>query len=137
MCCHANKQAKEDFLAEMKKKRRKTFTAWKVLHSEGLAYIIYDYHYSPGIHRVEVTEDTYSTRKPRGIHVFMNKEFAIKYGNRSSATSLIPVQCHVDDLVVMGGDSWHYGFNSQEAVLSKVKITKKDWKEAKLPIKKG
>ena len=135
MCCIANKAAKEEFLKEMNKKRRKTFTAWKVVYKYGRSFY-WNYQYSPGIHTIHVTEDTYNRLEPRGIHVYMNKERAIEFSLYFSET-LIPVQCHVDDLAVMSSNNCFMGSNYKEAVMTKIKILKEDWVEAKLPIKKG
>ena len=127
MCCYANRQEKEDFLARMKKRRRKTFIAWKVVYSDGKSAVAFNYQYSPGVHTSHVSENTYKTGRPRGIHVYMYRPPA---GSKYTVT--IPVQCHVDDLVIMDRTVYR-----QEAVLIKVKIRKKDWIEAGIPIKKG
>ena len=124
MCCYANRKTKEDFLAEMKRKRRKIFTAWKVIRKDGGA-IFGNHQYCPGTHTAEVTEDTYDKHRPQGIHVFYDRDLAryaascVKYNRlRSPNAKFIPVQCHIDDLVIMDYD---------EMVLRKIHIDKKRW----------
>ena len=79
------------------------------------------YQYSSGVHIAEVTEDTYDTNRPRGIHVFMKKP--------KCDWGVVAVQCHVDNLVIMGRSD----LRSQEAVLTLIRITKKDWKNKRMP----
>ena len=133
MCCHAHERTKDDFIS--RKKRGKTFVAWKVVRKDGRA--IYGLHsYCPGTHTVEVTKDTYSELFPRGLHVYMNKGEAMaeKMGWGFIDAVLIPVRCHIDDLVMM---SEKHFLQFQQAVMTKIKIREEDWVKAGLPIKKG
>ena len=117
MCCIANKNAKQEFLADMKLKNRKTFTAWKILMPNGHAAHV-DYQYGPGVHEAQI-KGRYRTKRPRGIHVFIEKPIWYPWKE-----DIIPVQCNVNDFVRMDEPS-----GSQQAVLTKVVIHKKDWKQ--------
>ena len=129
MCCIADKKSKDKFLAEMKKKRRKTFIAWKAVNGDEGAAIMGKHTYCPGTHTAHVTEDTYDRMSPRGIHVFIDERHAAYYASFFNRI-LVPVQCSIDDLVIISRDDSCYsykGVNSQEAVLTKIRILKKDF----------
>ena len=141
MCCIADKQTKVDFLKDMNKSGKKYFTAWKALRPCGGASMAFvrglgissrPFQYSPGTHKAHVTEDTYDENNPKGIHVFIYRTTAARWA-RNFDEVLIPVQCHVDDLVIVGADE---GFapQYQEAVLTKIRIRKESWVKAGLPI---
>ena len=126
MCCIADKKTKEDFREKMKKKRRKTFIAWKVIYHHGQS--MYGcYKYSPGAYTADITLNAYNVLEPRGIHVYMDYTYAKKVSTWHVSYVIIPVVCYVKDLVMISG-----GAENQQAVLTKIRITKKGWKEAGL-----
>jgi len=130
MCCYASKIDKHIFLADMKKRRRKTFTAWKVSpHNGKSAFGIPDYYYHPGVNYAMDCKNKrwrgkYSIVFPRGLHCFLKRRDAVDYKEKTPPEEcgtnerVIPVQCRVDDLVVIGDG---------EIVMRKVTILKKDW----------
>ena len=125
MCCYSDLKVKKSFLAEMKKKNRKTFTAWKVVRSNGRAQYG-DYQYHPGTHKVKV--DKYCVRNPWGIHVYMNEDWAktLLGGNKA-----VPVECNIDDIIRIGY-CWKEGSRKgqEQIVLHKISIKKDAWKDA-------
>jgi len=122
MCCEPGAKEKRDFLDAMKKRKRKTFTAWKLLVSDGQAALS-SYWYHPGLNYALTAKGkrwrgNYNGWTPRGVHCLYTKAQAQIYAAPYLDHYVIPVQCHVDDLVVMGGGQY---------VLRKVTILKKDW----------
>lgn len=124
MCCVASAKEKRDFLIAMKRKGKKWFRAWRTSLPDGGAYFDRTYRYQPGVNYALTQtgkrwRGQYNYDKPRGLHAFSTRENARCYRSQPSCGERIfPVQCHIDDLVVMG-----HG----QIVMRKVTILKRDW----------
>ena len=132
MGCYSKQKLKEDFLAEMKRNKKKTFTAWKIVHKHGKS-MFGNYQYSPGIHKAKVSK--YRVKSPRGIHVFMNRDGAsnfIVYGTGK----IFPVECNIDDVIRVGSGcnmiepkNFELSNPNIQIVLSKIRIKRNEWND--------
>ena len=121
MCCDANELSKRSLLRRFGK--GKTLKLWKELYPSGRADISH-YQYSPGEHVAKVWGNKlwtgrYDRGSPSGIHVYRRKP-----GKWFVA---LPVVVRKEDLVCA---------DSTQAVFRKVRILKKDWVAAGLPLEK-
>lgn len=122
MCCYPSAQEKREFLADMKKRRRKTFTAWRALWPNGQSPYVTSYYYRPGINHAfamytaQKWRGKYDSDHPLGLHCYRTAQDAEKAGWPD--VIIIPAECHVDDLVVL---------DTVQIVMRRVTILKKDW----------
>jgi len=124
MCCYKDDLFKEEFLKRMKKQRRKTFVGFKVLLRPFGCAPIGKQQYHPGLNLPNRLHKRYDTRNPTGIHVYRSRDRASLIVV-STWETVIPVICHVDDIFVM---------DRTVCVLTKVRITKKAWLEARFSL---
>lgn len=123
MCCYPDAKTKREFLKQLRKCRRMTFWAWKVLERSGEAPIR-SYKYRPGVNATK-TAKRYNSSWPSGLHVFLKKPR--RYVERGE--KLVRVRCHREDLICMEKPV----YNLAHAVVRKLTIFKADWLAAGLP----
>lgn len=117
MCCYENWGTECKVKARFGK--RETAVFWKMLFGDGWSEW-YHYQYKPGVNVANDTKGRYRTGRPRGLHVFLDKQ------KTEDFFIALPVTCHRDDLIRAGQDD---GCKDQ-AVFRRLTICKKDWKAA-------
>lgn len=130
MCCYIDESTTAKKIASLKRQNKKFLVGWKVLNAQGRA-LYNKYWYKPGLHKRVVKE--YSRTYPRGFHFYIDeisaKNVAITpYDSRTVVRVKIPINSLIG--IEKPTDL------QQEGVASKLFITKSDWKEAGLPIKR-
>lgn len=129
MCCYHDPEALKNYVERMRKRGKKTFYGWKVVTDEGKAGCVGRFKYKPGINKakgLQTTNGVYMIGCPRGIHVYTSKSSA-EWENMGRG-KIVKVECGVKDLIAMESPRRL----SRQAVLTKVRITKADWKKAGL-----
>lgn len=121
MCCYSDRKAKRVFLKSLG--RRKTVVAWKLVTRKGKARCA-PYQYHPGEHRTTVKR--YNLKRPRGFHVY---QCCPDLDNMDDEQVCLQVLCHVDDIIRLETR----GCYNAQAVLTRIRITRKAWAEAGLP----
>lgn len=132
MCCYANEDSKKSLLRRFGS--RKTIVCWKMLPGNGRATVS-RYQYAPGVHVAVTSKRTpwrgqYDVGYPRGIHVYVRRPPKLWLAN----DYCVRVVCLKSDLVCAGVA--YDGDRHPQAVFRKIRITKKAWEEAGLPLEK-
>ena len=125
MCCYSSPKCMRGFVESLG--RRTTFIAWKLVWHNGTGRYS-NYVFAPGTHRTTIRP--YNVRRPRGFHVFLDKP-TVPSGR--PGLRILPVVCRVADLVRVNEHPPAFSLRDQQAVLTRIRITRKAWKQAGLP----
>jgi hypothetical protein len=124
MCCQSSPKAKQVLVNSFRRRGRKTFEAWKLIWPDGRSGCAHKV-YKPGQHRTTVKR--YRMDRPRGFHVYLDRPSC------PSHLRCVSVVCHVDDIVRVEEAPSPWSSYNQQAVLTRIHIARKAWKEAGLP----